>query len=342
MGKKLSLSVLALLLLSVLMLSVSCKTATTDDTLGTVDSTRIGEEGEPIVPEEPEVVYTLSFEQLPEKVHSGEYFTVVWKVDATPPFTITSTNLFYGPEPTAKEYGADTTKDETDYESMDKTFTQGSFDVPRTFTTKIQAPESGFMYVKAHAYAGGKNYWTEEKELEIDDTQKLSCSGVYKFVDGVCCLDIDVPVGECDIQEEQTEEVPETTEPETPAVTEPETPPTPTEEDLALEELRTRHPGTQESKLTVMTPILYKNILKLEMFYKIKAGDAPFSGGMCTADLFGKYPYNVIPWQSEQRSFWKQVLTDKLPKGENQVVIECYDPLGKYQAQRAVVTVTIP
>jgi len=341
---KKTLVLIAILLITLLLLS-SCKNGELDEEKD--DNDKDDKDKEEKKEEEPEieVEYTINLKTVPETLYEEEYFTVEWEVDSNVPAEAVSTSLFYGTQSDSQAFNEVITPDDVIYTDRTDDHEDGSFSTPATFTQKIQAPETGSIYLRAHVRADGMNYWTEE--VEVETQSQTFCMG-YALVDGVCCLDIETPFGECDPVEEEEEttvtEPDDTTNTTDDTADEEETveEPVDTELDAALVELREQYPGDVETTLLMNEPIIYKNIIKVEVYYKIKSNGAPFSGGLCVVDLFGEYPNNVIQWQTTEKSFWKQAYTTDLPKGEQDIVVKCYDQLGRYQAQIVSKSTTIP
>lgn len=107
---------------------------------------------------EPKILITSA---APAIAGTNQLVSISWKIEsksATTPHTA----VHFGPASVASPTGP------SDYPSASSfSCTSKPCIIPRAFQTQISIPEIGTYYYRAHAIIGGKNFWSEEKTIDI-------------------------------------------------------------------------------------------------------------------------------------------------------------------------------
>lgn len=107
--------------------------------------------------------------EMPEMLSVGEDGEVVWKITTPTEREISKTAIYFDEVATPS---AVTTKDAPEalgYRKVSNDYIKGEFFVPAEFETKIKATKEGKMYLRGYAKIDGDNYWTEEKQIMINE-----------------------------------------------------------------------------------------------------------------------------------------------------------------------------
>ncbi len=91
---------------------------------------------------------------------------VTWNIKS-PVMKILHTAVHYDYTSHSGMLGKDVTPEQAGYPMLTTEFASGNFTIPRTFQGQILPDKEGMLYLRAHAIVDGKNYWTEEKTVEI-------------------------------------------------------------------------------------------------------------------------------------------------------------------------------
>ena len=117
----------------------------------------------PPTPVEEKVVY---FVNAPENAIIGDFANITWAVDGADEKTQhTAIHYDYASHP--GKLGTDVTVNASGYEKLTPEFANKSYNLPKTFSAKIQLTQTGTLYYRAHAVIDDKNYWTEERNIII-------------------------------------------------------------------------------------------------------------------------------------------------------------------------------
>ncbi len=111
--------------------------------------------------------FEVDFVNLPSSAAVNQSFSISWKVQSFTTTQITHTAVHYDYASHPGEFGFDIGPAQSGYPLLTQEYKSGSFNIPDTFTASITGDKEGVLYLRAHAIIGGKNYWAEEKELEI-------------------------------------------------------------------------------------------------------------------------------------------------------------------------------
>lgn len=91
---------------------------------------------------------------------------VTWNIKS-PVMKILHTAVHYDYTSHPGILGKDVTPEQAGYPMLTTEFASGNFTIPRTFQAQILPDKEGMLYMRAHAIVDGKNYWTEERTVEI-------------------------------------------------------------------------------------------------------------------------------------------------------------------------------
>lgn len=106
---------------------------------------------------------------LPQKVTPGQTFTVAWKVMSTSPLKIMNTAAYFWKQPSGNP-GLTTAPENTSFESYTPNYLNMESQVPGTFSAELTAPDTpGRIFVRAHAEYLGKNYWSDEQAITVEE-----------------------------------------------------------------------------------------------------------------------------------------------------------------------------
>jgi|GEM_PF-1208877 len=115
------------------------------------------------IPAEEKVVY---FASAPESAIIGDFANITWAVGGGNENTA-HTAIHYDYKSHPGKFGTNVTVKASGYEKLTPDYANGSYNVPRTFNSKIQLIQTGVLYYRAHTLIGDKNYWTEERNITI-------------------------------------------------------------------------------------------------------------------------------------------------------------------------------
>jgi len=104
---------------------------------------------------------------FPNSANSGEALGIEWKVNSDVETTINHTAVHYSYTSNPERLGLDVSPKDTIYSEMAGSFGEGNFEIPTNFAAELTPSLSGTIYFRAHAIIDGKNYWTEEKMIEV-------------------------------------------------------------------------------------------------------------------------------------------------------------------------------
>lgn len=117
----------------------------------------------PATPVEEKVVYFVS---APENAIIGDFVNVTWAVAGVDEKT-QHTAIHYDYTSHPGKLGTNVTVKASGYEKLTPEFANKSYNLPKTFSAKIQLMQTGTLYYRAHAVIGDKNYWTDERNITI-------------------------------------------------------------------------------------------------------------------------------------------------------------------------------
>jgi len=119
------------------------------------------------VQEQIETPPEVSIITAPLSVPAGERVSVMWKVITSTSKSIPHTAVHYGPIaiPTVSP---EIHPNDLAYTGFTPNYASGEFFVPDTFSASFTAPEEpGTLYFRTHAIVDGKNYYSDERSLEV-------------------------------------------------------------------------------------------------------------------------------------------------------------------------------
>lgn len=97
----------------------------------------------------------------------NSFIGVDWQVSAPQAGTITHTAVHWGTISKADDTFDSETAPGNQYTNATTEYSGGSFAIPAAFETNIKTPENGTIYFRVHAMIDGKNYWTNELQVEV-------------------------------------------------------------------------------------------------------------------------------------------------------------------------------
>ncbi len=97
----------------------------------------------------------------------GAPTTLTWEVRAPVGATATHTAVHWGTSSTSGELGTEVAPGAAGYPNLLPDYAQGSFALPRTFSSAITFTTAGTQYYRAHAIIDGKNYWSPEYSVVV-------------------------------------------------------------------------------------------------------------------------------------------------------------------------------
>lgn len=81
---------------------------------------------------------------------------------------VSHTAVHYDTKSHPEKLGVEITPQASGYPELTQEYASGSFAFPKEFSTTVTVPEgSKNLFLRAHAIVDGKNYWTEEKNIQI-------------------------------------------------------------------------------------------------------------------------------------------------------------------------------
>lgn len=117
----------------------------------------------PTPPAEEKVVYFVS---APESAIIGDFANITWAVGGEDEKT-QHTAIHYDYKSHPGKFGTNVTVKSSGYTKLTPDYANGSYDLPKTFSAKIQLIQTGALYYRAQVILGNKNYWTEERNITI-------------------------------------------------------------------------------------------------------------------------------------------------------------------------------
>jgi hypothetical protein len=117
--------------------------------------------------QEPSAV-SVELSGFPESVSVGGKIAIKWRVNSDIPFAINHTAIHFSYSPHPGDLGLDAGPAASGYTEIAGNFASGSFSIPANFEAEIIPSLSGTIYFRAHAIVAGKNYWTEEQQVQVE------------------------------------------------------------------------------------------------------------------------------------------------------------------------------
>ncbi len=112
---------------------------------------------------EEKVVYFVS---APENAVIGDFANITWAVDGKNGIT-QHTAIHYDYKSHPGKFDTNASVKSSGYEKLTPDYANGSYDLPKVFSAKIQLIQTGALYYRAHTIIDSKNYWTEERNITI-------------------------------------------------------------------------------------------------------------------------------------------------------------------------------
>ncbi|MBI4018330.1 MAG: hypothetical protein HY368_01865 [Candidatus Aenigmarchaeota archaeon] len=110
---------------------------------------------------------------VPGSVVVNQSFKATWRVESSSRKQITHTAAHFDYMSHGSEFTTETTPAASGYPMLTQDFARGLHSIPDTFTASITPAQEGTLYIRGHAIIDGKNYWTDEKKIEV----KTSAAG---------------------------------------------------------------------------------------------------------------------------------------------------------------------
>lgn len=109
---------------------------------------------------------------LPGRTAPNETLRVTWRVKSSSRMQATHTAVHYDYSSHPGTLGSDAGPAASGYPFLTPEFASGNFTVSNTFVGSIAPDREGTLYMRAHTVINGKNYWTEEKQVEVRARQQ--------------------------------------------------------------------------------------------------------------------------------------------------------------------------
>ena len=107
--------------------------------------------------------------RAPKSAASENIVGIDWVVSALNAGTVGHTAVHWGTVSLANEtFDAARGPDKT-YPNMTTEYLNGVFAIPGKFETNLVLPKSGTVYYRVHAVIDGKNYWSPEESISIEN-----------------------------------------------------------------------------------------------------------------------------------------------------------------------------
>ena len=125
---------------------------------------------EPVPVKKIEVVPSVSLISVPTSVKDNESLAVRWKIDSEGPLTALHTAIHYDITSRPGTFTTEVGPQDSGYITLTKEYASGEFSVPDEFSAQFSIPRGiDNMYLRAHAIIDGKNYWTDETVVNVEN-----------------------------------------------------------------------------------------------------------------------------------------------------------------------------
>lgn len=117
-------------------------------------------------PQPSEPTIKISIISIPSTAQTGSSFNVGWKIESNEQKSITHTAVHYGTTSSPGALPKDIAPSNSGYPNIAGLVTSAT--IPFIFSTTINTPsQETIFYLRAHVVVDGKNYWSEEKAVNI-------------------------------------------------------------------------------------------------------------------------------------------------------------------------------
>lgn len=126
----------------------------------------------PVIQREPQTY--VEFLAVPSTVKPDEMMSIRWRIESEIASASTSTAVYYDVRKQLGQFGTSVTPQSSGYLYLTKEYLSGVFAVPGSYSTSFDVPrDASEVYVRAHAYVAGRNYWTREIRIMVEKTAPL-------------------------------------------------------------------------------------------------------------------------------------------------------------------------
>ncbi len=114
-----------------------------------------------------EVSGSVRFVDVPSKVVAGDVVLVSWTVNGDGVASAEQTAIYYDTVSHPGIFSSGITPTNAGYASVTQN-PAASLQIPKTFSTQFVPQNEGMLFLRAHASLGGKQFWTEERNIVIE------------------------------------------------------------------------------------------------------------------------------------------------------------------------------
>jgi len=110
----------------------------------------------------------IMFIDLPASIKANSKSVVTWKIESNLQKNISHTAMHYGSKSVPEELSTDVAPANSGYPSFTPEYASSSNKIPNEFNTVVVLANKGTIYARAHVIVDGKNYWSDEKSIQVE------------------------------------------------------------------------------------------------------------------------------------------------------------------------------
>ncbi len=136
---------------------------------------------------------TIHITRIPGTVNGNEMINIFWEIRSELPLTAIHTAVHYDTESHPGTLTSEDGPENSGYPRLTEEYASGEFFVPEEFTAGFIVPDgAGRVYLRAHTIIEDRNYWTEERIIEIVkigcEFNNPDCNSNEDCIDNKCVL----------------------------------------------------------------------------------------------------------------------------------------------------------
>ena len=110
----------------------------------------------------------IYFVNLPTSIKANSKSVVKWKIESNLQKNISHTAMHYGSKSVPEELSTDVAPANSGYPSFTPKYASDVNKIPNEFNTVVVLENKGTIYARAHVIVDGKNYWSDEKSIQVE------------------------------------------------------------------------------------------------------------------------------------------------------------------------------